>query len=98
MLNAQFFIQLVYKALLSYTLRIKLWVVAYKKLFIKIFEKSLKILTFILINFLVQTLQYLLIWNLFCPQKVEKPSLKVAQKPSYMYSFFKVIKKVLGYI
>ena len=39
LIEAQFYIQLVYQVPLSFTLRIKIWVVGYQKLFINILEK-----------------------------------------------------------
>ena len=48
---------------------------------LRLHSQNIKILTFILTNFLVQMLQYLFIWNLFCPQKVEKTTLKSSSEP-----------------
>ena len=76
-LHSQCYRQWLFKAHLCITLKIRIWVVAYFFNFFKLFQKK-KIIKVIWWNFSMWMLKYFLknFKIVFCPQKVEKTTLK----------------------
>ena len=78
----QFYIQLVYKAPLYFTLRIKIWVVAYKESFIEFLEKHNRFFSLADATIFLESFN-----SFFVHKKLKKTLSKVAQK----YSFFALL-------